>query len=272
MGRCRLCKQEGHNRKKCPTKMVKISSLELDLETGEITECELLRTADTIQHVYEEVAPKIRDASSILMEFDLSVLVERYTKICTECSCVVYYPKMVGEQVMCCDCYYKRLDNCSVCGCAIKYIYKWKGSVVCGPCYITVHEKLSDDVNEYIRHRGLTKCSFCDKERRRIYGFHLDHLNMFDKNESVISMISRGDAIDDIKAEVDKCQLLCVDCHMLVTGAERDCKFIQAKSKKINERELYDAVMPTIYEKIRAFRGGGGGGRGEGYSPGDLPS
>lgn len=257
MGRCRLCKQEGHYRNKCPTKLVKISAFEMDLETGEVTTCEMLRIDDTIQHVEEEVLPAIRDASSILAGFDLASLAERYAKACTECNCVVYYPKMVGGNVMCSECYYKRLDDCSVCGCSIKYLYTWKGSAVCGPCYITAYENLSDDINEYIRSRGLTKCSFCEKERRRIYGFHLDHLNMFDKNDSVIRMISRGDALDSIKAEIDKCQMLCIDCHMLVTGAEMDCKFTRAKCKKVDERELYDAVMPAIYEKIRAFRRGG---------------
>ena len=257
MGKCRLCKQEGHNRKKCPTTMMKIPALELDLETGEITPCDMFRTVDTIQHVEEEVLPTVRDASSILVGFDLAALVERYTKTCTECNCVVYYPKMFDEHVLCCDCYYKKLDNCSLCQCAIKYIYKWKGSAVCGSCYITAYEKLSDDVNDYIRQCELTECSFCRKGRRRIYGFHLDHMNMFDKNDSVIRMITRGDALDSIKAEIDKCQMLCVDCHMLVTGAEMECKFTRAKCKKIDERELYDAVMPAIYEKIRVFRGGG---------------
>lgn len=67
MGKCRLCKQEGHNRKKCPTTMMKIPALELDLETGEITPCDMFRTVDTIQHVEEEVLPTVRDASSILV-------------------------------------------------------------------------------------------------------------------------------------------------------------------------------------------------------------
>jgi len=235
--------------------MVKISALELDVETGEITPCDMFRAVDTIQHVEEEVR-LIRDASSILKEFDLAALVNKHTKTCAECSCVVYYPKMFGDRVMCCDCYYKRLEKCSICDCTIKYIYKWKGDAVCGSCYISAHEKLSDDVNDYIVRRGMIACLFCGKERTRIYGFHLDHLNMFDKNDSVIRMLASGEPLEAIKAEIDKCQMLCVDCHMLVTGAEMECKFTRAKCKNMDERELYGEVMADIYERIRAFRRG----------------
>ena len=42
-------------------------------------------------------------------------------------------------------------------------------------------------------------CYICNK-RQRTKGerFHYDHLNMFDKSESVCSMVDRGDNIKDI--------------------------------------------------------------------------
>lgn len=248
MGKCRLCRQEGHNRKSCPTLKTKIASLELDLETGEITPCELL---GTIQYVEEEAPPKstVRDVPTILEEFDLSMLIKRYKKTCAECSRELYCSR--GE--LCSDCYYKKREKCEKCETDIKYIYKWKEASLCGKCYITEKERLSDMVQDYLTECGMTSCVFCGKGRVGVYGFHLDHKNMFDKSDSVIKMILRGADFDLIKEEIDKCQLLCVDCHMLVTGAEVSCGFTGAKCRKLNEKELYDKVMTVIYEKIRAF-------------------
>ena len=260
MGKCRLCGKTGHNRKTCPTTKEKVTAMELDLETGEITPCEMFGSFDTIQHVEEDEHDnkKARDAASILKGFDLASLVERYKKTCRECSCTLYCPKKWGDSILCNDCYYNKQDNCGICGNTIKHIYKWKELSVCGTCYISEKEKLSDIVNEYMLSRGMTECSFCRKVRTRVYGFHLDHINMFDKENAIIKMLINGEDEDVIKAEIEKCQLLCVDCHMLVTGAEMACKFTSAKCKKIDERELYGEVMPVIYEQIRAFRGGGG--------------
>jgi hypothetical protein len=259
MGKCRICRKEGHNRKKCPTTMEKISALELDLETGEITPCEMFGTVDVIQHVEEdhESPKKVRDEETILKGFDFNGLIERYKKACSECSCVLYYPKKYGDIILCCDCYYKKQEKCGICDCPIKYIYKWKGVTVCGPCYVSEQEKLSEQINEYIHSRGMTSCAFCRKLRTRIYGFHLDHINMFDKDRAIIKMVQKGEDFEVVREEIDKCQMLCVDCHMLVTGAEIACKFTSAKCRGIDERELYGKVMPVIYEKIKEFRGGG---------------
>jgi hypothetical protein len=245
MGKCGLCGKIGHNRTTCTaaidTITLDLASMKtLDLETGEIS-----------VPVREE-----RTKDSVLKLFNIGELTEKYKKHCDECSGLMYSVKTFDDKLLCNDCFFKKNTHCGICGNYLKYIYSWKDKVVCGICFITEKEKLSDAANDYIREKGMVSCSFCGKERDRVYGFHLDHINMFDKYCSIIDMIKGKKDIDLIKEEIDKCQLLCVDCHALVTGAENMCKFTQAKRKKIDERELYAEVMSEVYAQIAAARCG----------------
>jgi|TARA_A100001015_G_scaffold131766_1_gene146284 hypothetical protein len=98
--------------------------------------------------------------------------------------------------------------------------------------------------------------------------FHYDHLNMFDKKDS---MVNEGICIDEIYAEIDKCHILCLTCHHIVSDIENKVGFTRIKANltrsvnhgDITEREyvektnqyqtLYEFKMKNIYEEIRKY-------------------
>lgn len=141
----------------------------------------------------------------------------------------------------------------------------------CSPCYKIHIEAKNKRIMGYVYSKGMNKCNFCGAPRKDDYctGFHFDHLNMFMKTGNVGQMI-RYD-VDDLKImeEIDKCQLLCISCHSIVTKIEMKCGFTQQKIKLNkgfgNREELvaeYDRVMGPVYEEIKEkFRGVGGDGR-----------
>jgi hypothetical protein len=136
----------------------------------------------------------------------------------------------------------------------------------CSTCRKVYIEAKSKRIMEYIDEKGMTKCNFCGINRGSdCTGFHFDHLNMFLKTGTVGQMI--GNDTDDhiIMEEIDKCQLLCVSCHLLVTKIELKYGFTQRKiklGKGIGNLEdlvkEYDSVMIPAYELIKnKFRVGG---------------
>jgi hypothetical protein len=92
---------------------------------------------------------------------------------------------------------------------------------------------------------------------------------MFDKEESVCTMVMEGFPIEQIYQEIDKCQILCVSCHQIVTHIERALGFTQQKralTRKLNLNEItkeeheiqqekyqkvYNEIMLPIYESIK---------------------
>jgi hypothetical protein len=102
----------------------------------------------------------------------------------------------------------------------------------------------------------MVNCSLCDKERNDYNRFHFDHINIFDKTDSVCNMVKDDLDIECIKREIDKCQLLCIHCHYIVTRIEHKLGFIQMKKelpiKKIDKcKEIYNTKMQPIYDMIR---------------------
>lgn len=139
---------------------------------------------------------------------------------------------------------------------------RWKGKLVCYACHHYERSNISAELETYVKDVYSRGCTFCDMRRGR---FHLDHINMFSKVESVGVMMEIGSSAEAIKEEIAKCQLLCVDCHMFVTRYEAKCGFIKEK-KQLNRaiaagkdvtglrQELYDKyeiVMTKMYPRIR---------------------
>ena len=91
---------------------------------------------------------------------------------------------------------------------------------------------------------------------------------MFDKNDSICCMVDRGDDMKDIFSEIDKCQILCLACHHIVTSIEQKSGFTRIKSsltRKYNNEEIteeqysgekkkyqgiYEFKMKSIYEEL----------------------
>jgi hypothetical protein len=138
----------------------------------------------------------------------------------------------------------------------------WRGAKLCYNCHATTEKDISPELTAYIKDIYSRGCVFCGIKQGK---FHLDHINMFTKVNSVGSMMDMGESAEVIIAEVAKCQLLCVNCHALVTAFERKRDFLKKKAslnRKIASgadvtelrRQLYDeyeAVMTKMYPLIR---------------------
>ena len=139
----------------------------------------------------------------------------------------------------------------------------------CSTCRKQYMNAKTNRIMEYIKEKGMNKCNFCGIHRGDdCIGFHFDHKNMFLKTGTVGSMLYNDKDDSEIMEEIDKCQLLCISCHLLVTKIEIKCgltykKYLLNKGEG-NIEELvveYDRIMIPVYERIKdKFRGLAGGG------------
>lgn len=143
------------------------------------------------------------------------------------------------------------------------YVRSWQGKHLCDKCYLDNRKDISPELSAYIKEIYSSGCAFCDIKGGR---FHFDHINMFSKVNSVMDMVNAGEPEEAIKAEIAKCQLLCTDCHMVVTRFELRRGFMRKKTKlnraiaagedvsELREKlyEEYDVVMTRMYPLIRA--------------------
>ena len=158
--------------------------------------------------------------------------------------------------------------NCSKCGIGIYGERKcWRSEVVCGNCHIHLRNcGISTDFNIYIESVYGRGCAFCGQKEGR---FHLDHINMFIKEHNVCEMLDRGHDEENIRNEIDKCQLLCISCHSIVTRYEQRAGFHNEKrvltrikrkygvevyeQKNLSLSSKYDEIMTEVYARIRAL-------------------
>jgi hypothetical protein len=138
----------------------------------------------------------------------------------------------------------------------------WRGAKLCMNCHAIAAKDISPELSDYIKGVYSSGCVFCDVKHGR---FHLDHINMFTKVDSVCHMLDRGETVENIISEVAKCQLLCINCHTLVTSFEAKRGFLKKKrglNRKIAagvdvtelRQQLYDeyeAVMVKVYPLLR---------------------
>lgn len=83
---------------------------------------------------------------------------------------------------------------------------------------------------------------------------------MFNKEGTVGLMICRGADYQTIIEEINKCQLLCISCHTMVTAMEAKLGFLKAKRRNMKSKDDYDTIMTRVYEIIsQEVREGGGG-------------
>ena len=146
----------------------------------------------------------------------------------------------------------RKYNKCQDCSSGVYYKLKqWGDTTICNTCYYKKRDELSDKIQQYMEEHGINTCKFCGKLRDSVNGFHFDHINMFDKMGSVGNMIWTGADIDKIKNEIQKCQLLCISCHSLVTYYEQKLGFIDKKKRKIpGLGPIYADKMERIYKLI----------------------
>jgi len=117
----------------------------------------------------------------------------------------------------------------------------WKNELMCDLCWLQKsndRERLWKEVHAYRQ----PKCVICLRIKQH-FGerFHYDHLNMFDKADSICSMINNGTELADIYIEIDKCQVLCISCHHKVTKVENHIGFTRIKknlTRRLNQNEI----------------------------------
>ena len=130
-----------------------------------------------------------------------------------------------------------------------------------------------NQVSEYSKGCNKTACNICGKlatfDNTLANRFNYDHVDMFDKKDSICKMVREGSLIDNIYKEIDRCQLLCASCHTIVTKIEHKCGFIRLKKQlnkdyddgEIDKKEelqkeysaIYSKLMNDVYNIIRSL-------------------
>jgi hypothetical protein len=143
-------------------------------------------------------------------------------------------------------------ESLKICNCGNKYlIYKCD---ICNPVIYETNNLLWNKIDNYCIKQQITQCNFCLRNKSSGIRFHFDHINIFNKRESICKMVEDNYSLDDIITEIKKCQLLCVDCHSIVTKIEHIYGFIQIKINKTNYDniiELYDENMTFVYSVLK---------------------
>ena len=165
---------------------------------------------------------------------------------------------------------------CYNCNIKIPNIYTntnriWKENELCDWCWMA-YEDERDKLWNYINNKSGNYCNICNiKKKGKGHRFNYDHINAFDKTDTISNMISVGRDINSIEYELDKCQLLCLPCHQIITTIENRYPFItikkqlykSLKGESISQQEydiqikkwyiIYDDIMSKIYTKLRSI-------------------
>jgi hypothetical protein len=145
----------------------------------------------------------------------------------------------------------------------------WKGNELCDPCWSN-HKDYRDALWDKIKTYREIQCVLCNKNNPN-ERYHYDHLNMFDKEKSICSMINEGQYLEDMYKEIDKCQILCLSCHHIVTDIEHKLLFTRIKqslTRRLHQGEiteedyntqkefyqpLYESKMNEIYCELKRY-------------------
>ncbi|EKX44815.1 hypothetical protein GUITHDRAFT_109241 [Guillardia theta CCMP2712] len=156
----------------------------------------------------------------------------------------------------------------------------WGSDMYCRECHDNLFRgEMSErwrEIQQYCVDNGKVSCAFCHKgagfeiqgEDKMTY-FHFDHENMFDKGDSVCNIVENGKPLTEAFTEIDKCQLLCISCHQIVTKIENSIGFTRFKRDMTMETDeerraalredispVYTETMRRVYEYLRGARGG----------------
>ena len=149
------------------------------------------------------------------------------------------------------DYFEKVLDNskynCSLCN-SIQYNSNsssrdWKDyKQICDICWSNYDQEREQIWEQILYYNKQCNCVICGIEKKnKGQRFHYDHINMFDKGNSLCSMVIEGKPINEIYVELDKCQILCLSCHHIVTDIENNLGFTRIKqilTRKLTNCEI----------------------------------
>lgn len=132
------------------------------------------------------------------------------------------------------------------------FVRIWKEKKVCDLCWSN-HNDERNELWEFVNEWKGTEdaCEICKTIRKhRDVRFQFDHLNMFDKDESICTMVSNGRSKEDIENELVLCQYLCLSCHHYITDIENRLQFTQFK-KSLNKKFNDGVIDEEAYKKER---------------------
>jgi hypothetical protein len=76
-------------------------------------------------------------------------------------------------------------------------------------------KKRKEKIRKWMENQKLQlKCEKCGANHIAVLQFH--HLDPNQKDESVSSMVYRGWSIEKIQKEIEKCKVLCANCHFIL--------------------------------------------------------
>ena len=254
---CKECGLPGHNNKRqlvCPIK-IKEDNEKKDKIKRHILDIDCLGEYDDDEMfglLAEKIGITVNSCKTLYSEISADVWIDRRMDI----------SRYIDDIHKC---------SCLNCGSVILEFSKnriWRDKIVCDCCwgsYIGEREIMWVEITEYKK----IECCICNKIKKcNGERFHYDHLNMFDKKDSICCMVDRGDDMKDIFSEIDKCQILCLACHHIVTVIEQKSGFTRIKScltrkynngditeEKYNEEKkkyqgIYEFKMKSIYEEL----------------------
>lgn len=82
----------------------------------------------------------------------------------------------------------------------------------CQQCYVaSKYLRRKKIKKQFIEYKKELKCNRCDNGDYRVLEFH--HIN--DNKEFNISEMLRGHSFENILKEIEKCEILCANCHRI---------------------------------------------------------
>ena len=220
-----------------------------DIKWGEIAD-KLKRSETAVKNTYNEIVSAEEHLKQYMKNIDeekILNIMKTYEHTCNKCNKRTYSNVLI-----------------------------WNELEYCEECFNELYSKIIEErwnkVREYSIVKNKNYCNICKKEGKydNSFGsrFHYDHIDMFDKSDSICRMVKSGESLENIYNEIDKCQLLCVSCHTVVTKLEHMCGFIRIKrniTKEFNETndenkkeilikqysEVYNNFMNNAYNIIR---------------------
>lgn len=133
--------------------------------------------------------------------------------------------------------------------CAVGAYRIVEGRRVCGLCRAFHENLITLRMYEYILQEVKKPCRFCGRVEVKK---NFDHVNMFEKEGTVGKMVMCGWPEAGLLKEIQKCQILCVDCHRVVTSYEMRRGFMRKKTALTRSNAVAEAraMMAAEYERV----------------------
>ena len=105
-------------------------------------------------------------------------------------------------------------------------------------------------IHSYIQNiKSRLRCADCGQQHPATLHFH--HLNAEDKAFNIGEAVDKGFSLDRIKKEIEKCIVLCANCHFIRHYNLRNKK--QTSPGIAGELEKLDTILAVSPEEVEAY-------------------